>query len=165
MDYSDTLVVFTNRNDKDFVDANLYMVYSNDLYNRGLYAKAVRCGLLGASAAERIHDDLNLMSCYSVLCCCYQYLGSFDKAIIYADKLYKYDSESGDKDNLSSTLNNLAALYISAQKPRAAEKYILRAIELERQLNHPKTLAIRLGKAADVYIALKQYDKGLKYAT
>ena len=165
MDYSDTLVVFTNRNDKDFVDANLYMVYSNDLYNRGLYAKAVRSGLLGASAAERIHDDLNLMSCYSVLCCCYQYLGSFDKAIIYADKLYKYDSESGDKDNLSSTLNNLAALYISAQKPRAAEKYILRAIELERQLNHPKTLAIRLGKAADVYIALKQYDKGLKYAT
>lgn len=49
--------------------------------------------------------------------------------------------------NMSSTLNNLAALYIEVKKPEKAEKYILRAIELERQAKTPGKLAVRLGKA------------------
>lgn len=45
-DYSDMLIVFGTNDEKDFIDANLYTVYSNYIYDSGLYAK---------SCAQRSH--------------------------------------------------------------------------------------------------------------
>ena len=163
-DYEDTLTVFTKGDAKEYIDANLYSTYGSYLYDHSFYAKSIRFSKLGVTSAEKIKDMEVLASCYSYLCCAYQYIGDLDKAVTYAKRLYDIDSASGDKANMSSTLNNIASIYLLDNKPEKAEKYILRAINIERQLNKPAKLAIRLGKASDVYQAMKKYDLGLKYA-
>lgn len=164
VDYEDTLTVFKKSDKKEYIDANIYSTYGAYLYDHSYYAKSVQFSKMGATAANSIKDMEILGSCYSYLCCAYQYMGDLDKAVTYAKRLYDIDSASGDKANMSSTLNNIASIYLQDNKPNKAEKYILRAINIERQMNNPAKLAIRLGKASEVYQAMKKYNLGLKYA-
>lgn len=163
-DYEDTLIVFREKDKREFVDANIYSTYGAYLYDHSFYAKSVQFSKMGATAANSIKDMEILGSCYSYLCCAYQYMGDMDKAVTYAKRLYDIDNASGDKANMSSTLNNIASIYLASKKPKKAESYILRAIELERELNNPAKLAIRMGMASDIYAAMNDFNKGLKYA-
>ena len=66
---------------------------------------------------------------------------------------------------MSSSLNNLAGNYLSTDQADQAETYILKAIELERTMNRPEKLAIRLGMASDIYLKQGKPQAALPYIT
>jgi len=133
-------------------------------YMAGEYSKAILTSLDGLSKEPALSDSAAAVELYSILGASYSRLGDFDKAADYMVLCYDYDRNSGDAQGLSSSLINLASVYVYAGKPQIAEQYALQAIDNEKTLNRPLKLAMAYGKACDVYHALGAQDKALMYA-
>ena len=101
----------------------------------------------------------------STLSAAYQRAGDFSNALKACKECYAIDEASGDNVRLSSSLNNMACIYLGMKQPKLAEEIILRAIELERPLGRDRALAIRMGIASEIYLKLNNPDKSLQYAT
>lgn len=116
-------------------------------------------------ALDQDDDDLRaeVFSCLSTI---YFRIGVYDKAIVYATRCYEYDRLSGNKENISSSLSNLAAIYVanSTYKPVYGLRYILEAVKIERELGRRMFLARRLGLASELYCAMGDYDNAEKCA-
>ncbi len=65
---------------------------------------------------------------------------------------------------MSSSLNTIAGIYIGANQPREAEKYIVKAIDMARRADNPARLAVLCGTASEVYHALLDDEQALRYA-
>ena len=102
-------------------------------------------------------DCLNLLSLS-----CFR-LSDYQQAAEYAKRCYKLDERTGDPDLMSSSLNTLAGIYIGANQPKEAEKYILKGIEYARQANNPRRQAVLLGMASEVYHAMGNDAEALSY--
>ena len=102
-------------------------------------------------------DCLNLLSLS-----CFR-LSDYQQAAEYAKRCYKLDERTGDPDLMSSSLNTLAGIYIGANQPKEAEKYILKGIEYARQANNPRRQAVLLGMASEVYHAMGNDAEALRY--
>ena len=133
-------------------------------YMAGEYSKAILTSLDGLSKEPALSDSAAAVELYSILGASYSRLGDFDKAADYMVLCYDYDRNSRDAQGLSSSLINLASVYVYAGKPQIAEQYALQAIDNEKTLNRPLKLAMAYGKACDVYHALGTQDKALMYA-
>lgn len=101
--------------------------------------------------------------CYHLMGAACQMQGDVYHAIANFEKCYDADKQLNDPDRMSSSLNNLAGCYLSANQAAEAEKVILRAIKLEREMNRPEKLAIRLGMASDIYLKLGKPQAALPY--
>lgn len=111
-------------------------------------------------------DNIALQGdCYHLLGAVCQMKGDIYHAIEYFELCYNADKRLNDPDRMSSSLNNLAGNYLSADQAVEAEKVILRAIELERKMDRPEKLAIRLGMASDIYLKLDKPQAALPYIT
>lgn len=101
-------------------------------------------------------DCLNLLalSCFR--------MSDYENAAKYAKECYRLDELTGDPDIMSSSLNTLAGIYIGANQPKEAEKYILKALELAKQANNPARQAVLHGMASEVYHAQGKDDKALE---
>ena len=88
---------------------------------------------------------------------------NYAEALEYMEQCYQLDLQLGEAESISSSLNNLAALYLATDQPETAQQYILKAITIERKLDRPATLAIRLGMASDILNKLKEYDQALTF--
>ena len=111
-------------------------------------------------------DNIALQGdCYHLLGAVCQMKGDVYHAIEYFELCYNADRKLNDPDRMSSSLNNLAGNYLSADQAVEAEKVILRAIELERNMDRPEKLAIRLGMASDIYLKLDKPQAALPYIT
>lgn len=103
--------------------------------------------------------------CYHLMGAACQMQGDVYHAIENFEKCYEADKQLNDPDRMSSSLNNLAGNYLSANQAEEAEKVILKAIELERGMDRPEKLAIRLGMASDIYLKLDKPQAALPYIT
>ncbi len=133
-------------------------------YMAGEYAKAILTSIDGLSKEPAVTDSAAAVELYSILGASYSRLGDFDKAADYMVLCYNYDRKNGDAMGLSSSLINLASVYVYAGKPQMAEQYALQAIDNEKKLDRPLKLAMAYGKACDVYHALGEQDKSLSFA-
>ena len=114
---------------------------------------------------EAIGDKTMEADCASLLGLIYVRLGDFDKAAVYAKHCNKLDLESGDPNNIASSYNTLAGIYMSMRQVEEAEKYILRAIEYVEQTDNLPRKAVIYGMASEVYQHRNQPQKTLDYAT
>lgn len=128
------------------------------------YADAIRTALEGLSAEPARSSEESAVELCSILGASFARLGAFDKAAEYFVRCYRYDKEFGEPEGLSSSLINLASLYVYAGKPELGRSYALEAIGTEKPLNRPAKLAMAYGKACDVYHALEKPDSALYYA-
>lgn len=78
--------------------------------------------------------------------------GNLAAAISYAEECLILDREGGNEEYISSSLNNIAGLYMTYGDADAARKYIDEAIEIERKLDRSAYLAIRYGVASEIYL-------------
>lgn len=101
---------------------------------------------------------------YSVLGVSYARLNAFGKAAEYMKKCYEYDVANGESKGLTSSLINLASMYVYAGEPEKGEGYALEAVANEQGIGRPDYLAKAYGKACDVYHALKNDSLALYYA-
>lgn len=131
-------------------------------YMAGEYSKAILTSIDGLSKEPAASDSASAVELYSILGASYSRLGDFDKAADYMVLCYEYDKKNGDIKGLTSSLINLASVYVYAGKPQLAEQYALQAIDNEKTLDRPLKLAMAYGKACDVYHALgtQAHSKG-----
>ena len=102
--------------------------------------------------------------CLSVLSIAHHRTGDFDKALEYQRECYEIDLASGDQANISSSLNNLAAIYLATEDYETAAEMIHKAIEIEREQEGTQALCIRLGMASDIDLRLGRFDEALQHA-
>jgi AraC-like DNA-binding protein len=82
-----------------------------------------------------------------------------------ARRCYEIDVKQGAPDNISSSLNTLAGIYMSMRQPREAEKYILKGIDYAKKTDNPQRMAVLHGMASEVYQHLGNHERSLYYAT
>lgn len=143
------------------VDA--YDVAEEQFY-QGQYGQAIRTALEGLQQEPALSSEESAVELYSILGVSYSRLGAFDKAADYFFRCYQFDKKEGNAEGMTSSLINLASMYVYAGKPELAEKEALEAIDNERPLGRPLKLAMAYGKACDVYHALKKEETALEYA-
>ncbi len=102
--------------------------------------------------------------CLSILSLAHFRLSEYDQAAHYAKLCYKLDEQTGDPDIMSSSLNTLAGIYVGANRPKEAEQYILRAIELAQKVDNPARMAVLQGMASEVYHQMGDDKQALTHA-
>lgn len=94
----------------------------------------------------------------------YYRLGQIDKALEYGERCLANDEQSGSEENLSSSLNNLAAICSTIGRHEQAEQYLKRCIQIEERLGRNDKLAIRLGMLCEVYTLQNRLEEALPLA-
>ena len=140
-----------------------YSVAEEQFY-QGQYGAAIRTALDGLKQEPAKTSEESAVELYSILGASYSRLGAFDKAADYFFRCYQFDKKEGNAEGMTSSLINLASMYVYAGKPELAEKEALEAIDNEKTLGRPLKLAMAFGKACDVYHALKNEEEALEYA-
>ena len=163
-EYIDTPIAFEAGSHIDSVDVNVYYYIAEWYYGEGAYREAADyC----TRAAERCTDHVDKNSkgdVYSLLGAAYFRLSEFDKAADALHVCYEIDSKSGNYDQLSSTLNNIASVFVAAGKPQEAEKYVMEAIAANSLTDNLARRAVLFGTASEMYRATGDDEQSLAYA-
>lgn len=162
--YIDEPVVFPASAHTDSVDVNVWYYLAEWFYGEGAYQQAVEYCSRAAKACTENVDENSKGDVYSLLGAAYFRLSEFDKAADALNVCYEIDSKSGNYDQLSSTLNNIASVFVAAGKPQEAEKYILEAIAANSLTDNLARRAVLFGTASEMYRAMDEGGKSLVYA-
>lgn len=100
----------------------------------------------------------------SSLLVCHMRLGHIQQALSCGEISLRLDEQMGDKERIASSLSNLAALLITANRLEPAEAHLLRSIAIERERKADDKLAVRLGMLAELYTKMEQPEKALPLA-
>jgi len=141
---------------------DFYTMAEREYYSNN-YPEAIRISLEGLSTPG-ITDD-SAVELYSILGSSYARLGAFDKAADYMVRCYEYDLAHGESEGLTSSLINLASMYVYAGEADMAEQYALLAVKNEESIGRDDKMAMALGKVCDVYHAQGRDSLALVYAT
>lgn len=146
----------------DNVDAGTDYYVADWAYGVSLLDLSKLCldeALRTTSPETVLHADcLSLASAVSRL------KGDLAAAISYAEECLAIDRKNGNKEYISSSLNNIAGLYMTHGEAGIAKKYIDEAIELEKKLERSPYLAIRYGVASEIYLKLGDTKQALDFA-
>ena len=148
----------------DTLRMNVYYWGAELMYDHQEYAEAVR---LGTKAVPMFRDDdiSDLHSdCCSILAIANVRLGRFNDAAVYAKQCYGIDVKVGDHYRIASSLNTLAAIYMSARQPELAEQYVMRGIDECGKIDNRGFMAILKGMASEVYHRQGRDSLSLEYA-
>lgn len=132
------------------------------LYNQQKYEDARKAAL---NALPLFHPNNDYRAdCLNLLAIIHVRLGDFSNAVHYAKQCLDMDLKSGDADCISSSMNTVAGIYMAANQPKEAEKYILGAIEQARRVDNLPRRAVIFGMASEIYHKLGDDNKALTYA-
>lgn len=110
-------------------------------------------------------DSIGIISdIHSGLLLCHLRLGHLQLALISGEECLRLDEKLGDKNRISSSLSNLASLFMSADRLDDAEAYLKRSLKLDREAKNNEKIAIRLGMLCELYTKMKQPAKALPLA-
>ena len=136
---------------------------SGRYYEEQLYDSAVIVGeqalpmLRQLGMTDEIADELSILSV------CTSRQSDYQKALRYAKECNAMDRASGDKEMISSSLNNIGAIYVDAKQPQEGLKYILEALKLAEEINHRARIAMYCGAAAETELCMSHFDAALRY--
>lgn len=109
-----------------------------------------------SDSIQTISDVIN------TLAGCYGRIGDIDNALKYGKESIEFDEKTGIKENLSSSLNNMAFICIQAMRAEEAEEFLKRSIAIEKELGRNDKLAIRLGMLGETYTQMERPEEGLE---
>ena len=122
-------------------------------------------GLYLDNALKSEPSDMVLRAdCLSLASAVSRLKGNLADAIRYAEECLVIDRMNGDEEYISSSLNNIAGLYMTYGDADLARKYIDEAIGLEKKLDRRSYLAIRYGVASEIYLKLGETLQALEFA-
>lgn len=119
---------------------------------------------LDNALSSEISDEVLRADCLSLVSAVARLRGDLTAAIGYAEECLEIDRSSGIEDNISSSLNNIAGLYMTYGDAEKARRYIDEAIAIEEGLERGAYLAIRYGVAAEIYLHLGLHADALTFA-
>ena len=138
---------------------------ADSLYGLQQYDEARRLAEQSAEMMRREHNLDGESDVMNLLALIHVRKGEFNEAAKCAHRCYEIDVKRGDPDDISSSLNTLAGIYMSMRQPREAEKYILKGIGYAKQVDNLQRMAVLHGMASEVYHHLGDDQQSLHYAT
>lgn len=157
------LLTLTTTNVWGEEDYNTRLEQAYAAEDSGHYERAISILLPMLDIVPEDSTDI-LADVLSTLANDYYRLGQFDKALEYGKLNLVLDEKSGKEENLSSSLNNLAAICSTIGRYEQAEEYLQRGIEIEERLGREDKLAIRLGMLCEVYTLQNRPEEALPLA-
>lgn len=163
VEVADTVFKYDNNVNQSYLEAEVYYWAAEYELARNNYSHAAIYINHALPIQRKLKGD-NLADYLSTAGVAYTRLGDFSSSIKYQEECLALDRKSGDKELISSSLNNIAATSLSAGMIINGEKYIEEAINIERELKRPAALAVRLGLASEIYVKLGRLDRALQVA-
>lgn len=149
----------TSQAENDSLADKMYEAYdSND------FRKTIVIGQDLAKRYETAKDTASLCDVLTTLCAAYQRTGNIAEGLKMAMRAISLDSIAGDPGMLSGDYNLVAALYLSEDKVKEAESFIVKAIDYEKKTMKKEKLSIYYGIASEIYCKSEQPDKAIDYA-
>ena len=161
-EFTEEKIHFSTQVPADSVRQQVWYWASEWFYDKQDYNQGKDYGLKALKLYHGASDSK--ADCLNLLGCIYVRLGDFKNAAAYAKQCLNIDMASGDHDRISSSMNTLAGIYMSAHQADEAEKLIVQAINHADLANNPARKAVLLGMASEIYHALTQEEKALDYA-
>ena len=135
-EFMDEPVVFTDATPLDTMKALVWYWAGEWYYAEQEYTLAEK-NLLRALELMEYADEKSISDNLAMLGLTFMRQSKYDEALHYMHRCYRLDSESGDPDRMSSSLNMIAGTLLAAGNPEEAEGYILRAITYAKCANTP----------------------------
>lgn len=140
--------------------------WAAELYHAAqLYERAAEYGVKALPLCRRGKNLEMEGDCLALLSVCYVRVGDFKSAATYAHQCNELDLRQGDPDNISSSYNTLAGIYMSNNQLDEAERYILKAIDYAKRAQNPHRQAVIYGMASEVYQHKEDAQKSYEYAS
>jgi len=152
---------FSPNDSPDTLKQQVWYWAAEYFYDQQHYHEAVE---YAKRAQHLFHIDSERADCLSLIAISYTRLGDYQQAAEYAKQCHQIDLQLGDDDRISSSLNTLTTIYLYANQPQEAVKYVLRGIEVAGQTDNRARLAVLLGKASEAYHAMGNDTVALQYA-
>ena len=163
-EFMDEPVVFTEATPVDTMKALVWYWAGEWYYAEQDYPRA-EMNLLRALELMEYADEKSISDNLAMLGLTCMRQSKYDEALHYMHRCYRLDSESGDPDRMSSSLNMIAGTLLAAGNPEEAEGYILKAINYAKSANTPPSrTAIIFGMASEIENRLEHKEKALLYA-
>ena len=147
------------------MQADSIMEQAYNYYDKSSFNKSIQACQKAMAAYIDQKDSASLSDAYSHLSACYQRMTMNDSALINCFLGLRIDENLKDQERLSSSYNNLAAIYLGLDRPQEAKPFINKAIELETAIKplRPNKLSIRYGIAAEIYLKDNLADSALYF--
>ena len=162
-EFMDEPVVFTSSTPLDTMKALVWYWAGEWYYAEQDYPLAEK-NLLRALELMEYADEKSISDNLAMLGLAYMRQSKYEEALHYMHRCYQLDSQSGDPDRISSSLNTIAGTLLAAGNPEEAERYILRAITYARQADNPSRTAVIYGMASEIENRLEHNEQALLYA-
>ena len=162
IDYIDEPIVFPVGSHIDSVDVNVLYYIAEWHYREGNFQKAI--DLLTDATHRVVVDDQSKSDVYALMGGAYFRISDYEKAANALSLCYELDKKAGDLDRMSSTLNNIASVFVAAGKPKEAEKYIQEAIAANSLTDNLSRRAVLFGTASELYHSTGDNKQALDYA-
>ena len=163
-EFMDEPVVFTSATPLDTMKALVWYWAGEWYYAEQDYPLAEK-NLLRALELMEYADEKSISDNLAMLGLTYMRQSKYEEALRYMYRCYRLDSESGDPDRISSSLNMIAGTLLAAGNPEEAEGYILRAITFAKSANTPPSRsAVIYGMASEIENRLDHKEQALLYA-
>lgn len=94
-------------------EARIYDMMSCWYFANDKFDEALSVALMALPLCEKCDDETLLGDCINNIGIIYQRKGMFGQAITYMERVYRLDLKSKNKSGMSSTMNNLATLYLA----------------------------------------------------
>ena len=163
--FTDSKIVLSEVTPADTLRQQVWYWAAEYYYDQQDYDKAREMGLKALPLCQTGGNRTIEGDCLNLLSLIFIRQGNFEEAVRYAKLCNELDMKSGNKDNIASSLNTLAGIYMSMRQPNEAEKYVLKGISYAQEAGDPQRQAVLFGMASEVYHHLEQEDKALDYAT
>ncbi len=157
---TDEPVKFSPDVSRDTLNMKVWYWMAEYFYAYQDYVQARKLASQALPIAKGGDYEANCLSLLSL--CCYR-TSDYENAAHYAKQCYKLDEQTGDPDLMSSSLNTLAGIYIGANRPREAEKYILKGLDMADKADNPARKAVLHGMASEVYHQMVNDREALKH--
>ncbi len=158
----DTLMVFSKQSQAR-QDASVMTYMTNHLFYQSRFDEAYQLGVDALLKSENIGEVSLISECLNTLGIICQRKGLFEQALSYMKRVYALDKQWGSPADMSTTMNNLATLYLGVDDPETALSYVLPSIAYERESGDGARLAIRLGLASDIWLSMGHPEKALEF--
>ena len=149
----------------DLMVADSLMEEAYRQYDNANFNKSIELCRQSMDSYRLQSDSASLSDAYSHLSACYQRISMNDSALSNCYSSLRIDEKLKDKERLSSSYNNLAAIYLGIDRALEAKPFIKKAIKLEQAATpqHPSKLSVRYGIAAEIYLKLNKTDSALAF--
>ena len=162
-EFMDEPVVFTSSTPVDTMKALVWYWAGEWYYAEQDYPLAEK-NLLRALELMEYSDEKSLSDNLAMLGLTYMRQSKYDEALHYMHRCYLLDSDSGDPDRISSSLNTIAGTLLAAGNAAEAEEYIHRAIGHARHAGNRPRMAVIYGMASEIENRLNHKEQALFYA-